>query len=260
MTAKSHFRDRVLRGEFVGGTWIVLGSSLAAEIVGRAGFDWVLIDMEHGMGGYDALLGQLQAVGSTDSAAFVRVDRNDPAEIRRTLDLGPDGIMIPQVSTEDDAKRAVEAMNYPPEGVRGVSPYIRPSNFGLTFDDYRATLSETLVCVVQIETPEAVQNAGAIAAVDGVDVLFVGPYDLSVGLGIVGQFDHPAFLAAIENVASATRAAGKIAGSLVLDSSQLERSTEKGYSFIGSGSDGGLLAASMTELAGSFDRFRVHKP
>ena len=117
-------RQQALDGEILVGTWLVLGSSLTAEIAGNSGFDWVVLDMEHGMGGSDSLLSQLQALAATPAAPIVRVASGDPVLIKRALDLGPAGIMAPMVSTAEDAERVVRAMRYPPQGVRGVTPIL----------------------------------------------------------------------------------------------------------------------------------------
>jgi 4-hydroxy-2-oxoheptanedioate aldolase len=253
-------RQRVLRGEMVCGTWVVLGSSLAAEIAGNAGFDWVLLDMEHGMGGHDSLLFQLQALEGTPAAPLVRVANNDPVLIKRALDLGPSGIMVPQVHTAAEAERAVRAMRYPPQGIRGVSPYTRPGGFGRTFPEYYASANDLLLGVVQIESEEAVRNADAIAAVDGVDVLFIGPLDLSTGMGIMKQFHDPRFLDAVRRVVDAARTRSKAAGIILVDHESVEETVAQGFTFVGRASDGGALAAKLAELVSPFLRFREHAP
>ncbi|MCA9442256.1 MAG: 2-dehydro-3-deoxyglucarate aldolase, partial [Candidatus Omnitrophica bacterium] len=129
-------RERVLQGELFSGTFLNLGSSLTAEIAGQAGFDYVLIDLEHGSGDHDSLLAQLQVVDSTPAAAIVRVAWNDPVRIKRVLDLGPSGIMVPMVNAAEEAQRAVSAMKYPPVGIRGVAASNRACRFGPGFDDY----------------------------------------------------------------------------------------------------------------------------
>lgn len=249
-------RGQVQRGELVAGTWIVLGSSLAAEITGNAGWDWVLLDMEHGMGANDSLLFQLQALESTPAAPIVRVAANDPVLIKRALDLGPSGVMIPQVNTAEEAERAVRAMRYPPLGIRGVSPYTRPSHFGQRFFEYYAEANEKLLGIVQIETAQAVDNAEAIAAVDGIDVLFIGPLDLSIGLGVMRQFDHPDYVNAVRKVVKACRKSHIAAGILILDVESVEQIVSLGFTFVGRASDGSALAATMKSLVEPFDSFK----
>jgi len=245
-------RQRVLDRELMAGTFINLGSSLTVEMAGQSGFDWVLIDVEHGSGDYDSLVHQLQAVASTPASPIVRIEWNDPPRFKRVLDLGAAGIMVPYVSSVEEAEKAVAAMRYPPRGMRGVAKLNRASGFGQDFDDYFAHSYEQLTTVVQIETAEAIDCIEEIAAVDGVDVLFIGPLDLSVNLGIPQQLDHPRFLEARSRVAEAARQAGKAAGILLLSADQLSSTVEAGFTFVALGSDGGLVATGMRQLAEAF--------
>jgi 2-keto-3-deoxy-L-rhamnonate aldolase RhmA len=245
-------RERVLSGELMGGTFLNLGSSLTAEIAGQAGFDWLLIDLEHGAGDRHELLFQLQAIESTPAAPIVRIAWNDPVRCKRILDLGPSGIMVPYVQSAEEARRAVAAMRYPPAGVRGVASMHRASGFGSSLDEYLRSADSQLLTVVQIETLAAVDHADEIAAVEGVDVLFVGPMDLSISLGIARQWDHPAFSAAVNRVVSACRKAGKVAGTLVLGEEQIERSVAIGFSFLALSSDGALVVKGMRQAAAAF--------
>ncbi len=240
-----YLHGRVEKGERLFGTWCNLGSSITAEIAGLAGFDWVLIDMEHGSGDYGNLVHQIQAVAATPAAPIVRIAWNDPVAFKRVLDLGASGIMVPYVQTADEARSAVRAMRYPPNGVRGVASLNRATRFGVGFAEYAARADTELLTIVQIETPAAVENAAQIAAVEGVDVLFVGPLDLSTGLGVQGRYDEPAYLDAIDRVVEAARDAGKASGILLLSADAVEPMAARGLRFIALGSDGGLVAAGM---------------
>ena len=242
-------RGRVLAGEFMTGTFLNLGSSLTAEMAGQAGFDWVLIDLEHGAGDRQELLLQLQALESTPAAPIVRIAWNDAVLFKRVLDLGVSGIMVPYVQSPEEAQRAVAAMRYPPAGVRGVASMNRACGFGAGFDEYFKSANSKLLTLVQIETAAAVDHAEEIAAVDGVDVLFVGPMDLSVSMGISCQWDHPALRAAFATVVSACRNAGKAAGVLLMKK-DFDRAVIEGFSFVGLGSDGAVIATGMKEIAG----------
>ncbi len=162
-------RQRIQSGEVMAGTWLVLGSSLSAEIAGKAGFDWVLIDMEHGMGDLENLLFQLQAIDATPAQAIVRVAWNEPRLVKRVLDWGSSGIMIPYVSTAAEAQQAARSLRYPPQGVRGLTPLSRPADFGVGLGEYYQEANDQLLTVVQIETPNGVKNADEIAAVDGTE-------------------------------------------------------------------------------------------
>jgi 2-keto-3-deoxy-L-rhamnonate aldolase RhmA len=249
-------RERVLGGELMGGTFLNLGSSLTAEMAGQAGFDWVLIDLEHGAGDRQELLCQLQAIESTPAAPVVRIAWNDPVLFKRVLDLGPSGIMVPYIQTPEDARKAVAAMRYPPAGVRGVAKMNRACSFGAGFDEYFSSADSKLLTIVQIETPVAIDHADAIAATDGVDVLFVGPMDLSVNMGIACQWKHPALHAAFAKVVSACRRAGKVAGLLLMDE-DVAGAANEGFTFLALGSDGTMVAAGMKEIAGAFRQRRM---
>ena len=244
-----YLRDRALGGEFLAGTWCNLGSSLTAEIAGLAGFDWVLLDLEHGAGDHSELLPQLQAVSATPAAPIVRVAWNDLVRFKRVLDLGASGVMVPFVNTADEARRAVEAMRYPPEGVRGMARFTRAAGFGWEFDEYARRANAGLLTVVQIETGQAVANAAAIAAVDGADVLFVGPTDLSTNLGVPLSWDEAEFRGALRQVVTACRNAGKAAGILLSSASQIDQAAADGFRFVALGSDGSMVAAGMKAAA-----------
>ena len=249
MNTASGFRARVLAREWLAGSFINLGSSLTAEMAGRAGFDWLLLDQEHGAGGEETLLHQIQAVASTPAVAIVRLAANEPPRFKRVLDLGAGGVMVPYVNNPTNAQAAVSALRYPPRGIRGVAKFNRAAGFGRDFEDYYAHAHERLVTMAQIETPEAVANAAAIAAVDGVDVLFVGPLDLSTNLGVPSDFEHPKFVAARRNVAEAARHAGKAAGILLTAAAQIAGVRAEGYTVVALGSDGGIVGAGLWQNA-----------
>lgn len=250
-------RQKVLSGEWMGGTFLNLGSSFTAEIAGKAGFDWILIDIEHGMGDRQEALYQLQALEGTPPAPVVRIAWNDPVRFKRVLDLGPSGVMIPYISSVEEAHRAVSGMRYPPAGIRGVASMTRASNFGTGFHEYFATANAELLTVVQIETKEAVEHADEIAAVDGADVLFVGPTDLSVSLGVVRQFNHPLVQTAFVRVVDACRRSRKAAGILVSNEEELAQVRALGFTFVAIGSDGAVVVRGMKELAAALSRVRA---
>jgi 4-hydroxy-2-oxoheptanedioate aldolase len=248
-----YLKHRVRAGEILLGTFVNLGSPLTAEIIGSAGYDWALIDLEHGAGDEGAVLPQIQALESTPAVALVRVESDNRPRFHRVLDFGAGGVMVPRVDCVEQAEKVVACMHYPPRGIRGVAQMNRACDFGKSFAEYTKTAEEQLLCIVQIESPAAVQNAAAIASVKGVDVLFVGPVDLSFSMGIGGQFEAPQFIDALQTVAVAVRNAGKAAGILLKSPQDAPRLVEIGYRFLGCGSDGGLLRA----VAGSqFDALR----
>lgn len=249
-------RQRVLSGEFLAGGWCNLGSTITVEMVGRAGFDWVLIDLEHGSADYETLVHQLQALESTPAAPIVRIAWNEPPRFKRVLDAGASGVMVPYVSTGEEAKRAAASMRYPPQGIRGVARLNRGSRFGQTFDEYFANANDNLTTIAQIETKEAVANIEDIAAVDGIDVLFIGPLDLSVNLGVPQQFDDPRFDEALDRVVAACRKCGKSAGILLSAAEQVEKRATQGFTFIALGSDGGLVAAGARKNAAILGEYK----
>jgi 2-keto-3-deoxy-L-rhamnonate aldolase RhmA len=243
------FRARVLMGEWLAGTFVNLGSSITAEIAGRAGFDWVLLDHEHGPGGEETLLHQLQAVSATPAFPVVRVAANETARFKRVLDLGAGGVMVPHVNTAAEAAAAVAASRYPPRGVRGVAKLNRSAAFGADFADVFAHAHERLVLMPQIEAPEALAEIDAIAGVDGVDVLFVGPLDFTAHLGVPGAFDDPRFSAARREVVAAARRAGKAAGILLFTAAQIPIARAEGFTVVTLGSDGGSVESGLRASA-----------
>jgi len=160
------------------------------------------------------------------------------------------------VCTPDEARSAVASMRYPPAGVRGVAPSVRASGYGQNFAEYFETVNEGLLTVVQIETREAVKNAAEIAAVDGVDVLFVGPMDLSVSMGIPGQFDNADFRSTLTQVVSAAKKKGKVAGILAQNTQQVASYVDDGFTFVACGADGAHVARGFKEILQSFDALR----
>jgi 4-hydroxy-2-oxoheptanedioate aldolase len=249
MKITAQFRARVLAREWLAGTWLNLGSPITAEMAGLIGFDWVLLDHEHGPGSDSTILAQLQAVAATPAAGLVRIAANDPARFKRVLDAGAHGVMVPYVGTAAEAQAGVTAMRFPPRGVRGVAKLTRATAFGAEFDDYFAHAHERLVMLPQIETAEAVNNIADIAAIDGVDVLFVGPMDLSTNLGFPGNYEHPLCVDAFKRVSAAARNAGKAAGILLLNPAHLPMCRDLGYTFVALGSDGGSASAGMRAAA-----------
>jgi 2-keto-3-deoxy-L-rhamnonate aldolase RhmA len=233
-------RDRVQRGDTLLGCFLSLGSPLTAEICGLAGFDWTLIDLEHGAGDESDVLPQVQALAAGGTFAIVRVESTARQRVHRVLDFGAHGIMFPRIESAAEAKAAVAAMRYPPAGVRGVAFSNRAGGYGSNFRPYMAG-SLSLITIVQIESPAAVENLDAIAAVHGVDVLFVGPSDLSHSMGMLGNFEHPDFVAAIQRTSAAASSHGKQCGILLPTPKDFKKYYDLGYRFIASGSDAVLL-------------------
>jgi 4-hydroxy-2-oxoheptanedioate aldolase len=191
------------------------------------------------------MLHQLQAASSTPAFPVVRIALNEVPRFKRALDMGAMGVMVPYVSTAAETRLAVSAMRYPPHGIRGVAKFNRGAGFGGDFEEYYLHAHERLLTVIQIETPEAIKNIDEIAAVDGADVLFVGPSDLSYNMGIRDQLESPQFTETLKKVAEAAKKHGKAAGILVHNNALVPKVRDMGYSFMALGSDGGAVRAGL---------------
>ena len=249
-------RDRVLRRELMFGVGAQLGSSLTVEMIGAAGFDWTWIDCEHGAGDYSELITQIQVAALGNAPPVVRIAWNEAPRFKRVLDLGASGIMVPYINNKTEARLAAQSMRYQPEGIRGVAQSPRSGGFGQNFEAYYAKANDNLLTVVQIETREAVANAAEIAAVPGVDVLFVGPFDLTVNMEIIKSFDHPEFVTALETVSDACKQHGKVAGILTPRSEYLTPWIEMGYTFFVVGSDSGCVTNGLNQIYGACKKFK----
>jgi len=222
------------------GTWLLSGSTLLAEAAGYAGFDFGIIDMEHGPLDMAEAVQLLQAVASTRMVPMLRVPWNDTVAIKRVLDAGATTLVVPFVQSAAQAAAAVAATRYPPQGVRGMVGMSRASRFG-TQADYLVSANRGIALVVQIETEAAVAELPAIAAVDGVDAIFVGPADLSASMDLTGQLRHPRVIEAMVEIARRCRAIGKPVGSVGSDLEVLAQYRAAGYDFLAIDSDLGLF-------------------
>ena len=236
-------RARVLAGETLFGLFLDLGSPFSAEICARAGYDWLVVDLEHGAGTEAGLVGLLQSVEVGGSTAVVRPQSGERLRIGRALDLGAAGIVIPRLESAAEAREAVSFLRYPPAGVRGVALRTRGAGLGSVAHGEVHQINERILGIVQIESVGALREANQIAAIDGVDVLFVGPADLTHSLGVPGRFDDETYLTALKAVVDACTAHGKAAGILVYDLGVLPGLLELGYRFVGIGADGALIAS-----------------
>lgn len=244
-------KQRLQKGEILIGTFLSLGNPVTTEIVGNAGFDWVVIDLEHGVGAEGDVVHQLMALKNSNVSAIIRVEGYQRQRVHRVLDLGADGIMFPRIETAVEAELSVKAMQYPPEGIRGVAKMIRATRYGDDFDGYRETAGDELLGVIQIETLASLQHLDAIAHTPGVDVLFIGPSDLSMALGIFGQTDHPLFVKTIGQIIKAAKDAQKQVGILLSDPADVKKYSEMGIHFIACGTDAGFLSKGAQQTAGT---------
>ncbi len=233
----AELRRRIHAGETLFGVWASLGSPGSAELLARAGLDWVVVDLEHGYTTEAELLAHLTAIEAGGSVALVRPQSGERLRIGRALDLGAAGIVVPRLDTVDEVREAVTFLRYPPAGARGVALLTRGARLGTVNHAGVAALNEDIVGIVQIESPSALEAADEIAAIDGVDVLFVGPADLSHSLGVAGQFADPAYQNGLRRVVAACRAHGKAAGILLYDPASFGPHLELGFTFVGIGAD-----------------------
>jgi 2-keto-3-deoxy-L-rhamnonate aldolase RhmA len=248
MYRSNNSKAKILKGESAYGMIHALASPRVAEMTGLAGYDFIVLDGEHGPGGTAELVACLQAVASTPITPVMRVAPNDFSQVRRALDLGVEGVMVGDVATGEEASEIVSACFYPPRGTRGFSAgTVRATDYGMSIDNYLADGGENLLICLMIESAEGIENVGAIAAVDGVDVIQIGPFDLTFDLGIPGQFDHPRFAEALEKIERGVKDAGKILGGVPLPGLPLETLHERGYRFITMGADVPLLAGALKE-------------
>ena len=247
MVAPNSLKAALRRGDRQIGLWLNLGSHTATEIAARAGFDWLLIDMEHSVSDEADVLGHLRAAMGGTAEPMVRIPWNDAVLIKRVLDIGVRSILVPYVENAEEAQRAVAATRYPPAGVRGYSGMSRANDYARN-KAYATTAADEIFLAVQVESPEAVRNVGAIAAVEGIDGVFVGPNDLAANMGLVGQPNAPSVRDATASVLAPIRAAGKSAGMLDFTLEGARGWFELGFGFIGIGSDTSLLANSLNAL------------
>ncbi|WUS95223.1 HpcH/HpaI aldolase/citrate lyase family protein [Streptomyces sp. NBC_00708] len=234
------------------GMWVCSGSPLVAEICAGSGLDWLLIDMEHSPNHLTSVLAQLQAVSAHPVSPVVRAPGLLPVMIKQILDLGAQNILVPMIDTAEQAEAAVRAVRYPPRGDRGIgSALARSARWGRV-DDYLADADEHVSLFVQIESATGVRNAAGIAAVDGVDGVFVGPSDLAASMGLIGGQTHPDVVAAALRVFETVRRAGKPVGINAFDPAQASAYLEAGAAFVLVGADVALLARGSEALSERF--------
>lgn len=247
----NQFKAKLRAGKSQIGLWCGLPGSYAAEIVAPAGFDWLLFDTEHSPSDVLTVLPQLQAVAPYQVSPIVRPAVNDPVLIKRFLDIGVQTLLIPYVQNAEEAKAAVAATRYPPEGIRGVSALTRATRFGRVAN-YARNAAQELCVLVQVETREAMAHVEAIASVEGVDGVFIGPADLAASFGYPGQPGHPEVVEAIEKMIGQLKRLGVPAGILTPDETFASRCIELGTLFTAVGIDVALLARGAEQLASRF--------
>lgn len=247
------FKQRLRNGERLIGCWCSLGNPITTEVLGLAGFDWLLLDAEHSPNDVLTLIPQLMALKDSVSAPVVRPPANEPVIIKRLLDAGFHNFLIPFVESAQAARDAVAATRYPPQGIRGVAMLQRNNRYG-TVPDYFKVANDNMTVLVQIESRAGIDAAAQIAAADGVDGVFVGPSDLAAALGHIGNPGHPEVQGAITELFAAISSQGKPIGILTPVEADARRYLEQGATFVAVGNDIGLFRAQTLALA---DRFRT---
>ena len=234
------------------GTWLMSASSHAAEALGCLGFDFLVVDTEHVPIDARDLVALLQAIAGTPAQAVVRLAWNDPVLVKRAMDAGAQTLMFPFVQTPEEARRAVAATRYPPQGTRGFAAMHRGSRYG-TVADFAQRANDEACVLVQIETPDALQRLPDIASVDGIDAIFVGPGDLAAACGHIGDIAHPDVQRHLQSAAVMCRDAGKPCGIVGADPDMVKRFVDYGYSYVAVGSDMGMMMRQAREF---LDRLR----
>jgi len=236
----AEFRRRILAGELFVGSFVSLGSPLATELVSRT-LDFVVLDLEHGMLDEATVLSHLHAANASGKPAIIRPQEATRLRLGRALDFGADGVLIPRVDTAQEVEHIVSWIAYPPDGVRGLALLTRGARLGEVPHAQIGTLNMDPLLMIQVETARAVENVNALAAHSRVDVLFVGPTDLSHSLGVPGRFDEPVFREAVEGVLNAAKGANKAAGIFLRDVGQLDEAIDQGFRFVVIGSDASFV-------------------
>ncbi len=239
---KNLVKQQLREGKVVVGYWLTLPSPSVAEILSALPLDWLLVDLEHSPVGWETLEDMLRAMRGSAVTPLVRVPSGEPAVLKRALDRGPWGVVVPLVSSGEEARQVVAACRYPPQGIRGVAGS-RASGYGATLPEYFATWNEEVLVACQVETVQAVERVEEIAAVDGVDVLFVGPNDLSANLQRWRDLEWEGFRQAVDRVLAAARRHGKAAGVMCTGPEDALARVDQGFRFIALGSDARLLAS-----------------
>lgn len=248
---RNTFKQALAAGKPQIGLWSTLSSNYSVEVLAGAGFDWILLDTEHSPSDLENLLTQLQAAAPYPSHPVVRVPWNDMVTIKRVLDIGAQSLLIPYVSTAEEAVAAVAYTRYPPKGVRGVAGTTRATRFGRV-KDYAKRAHEEICVLVQVETRKALDNIEAIAAVDGVDGVFIGPADLHASLGYMGEIANPKVMPLIDEAIRRIRKCGKAPGILTANEELAKRQLASGALFVAVGNDIGILARGAEALAAKF--------
>lgn len=230
---KKSVKRQLAEGELTLGSWITLGHPAIAEIMAASGFEFVVVDLEHSVIGIAEAANLIRVIDLAGASPLVRTTSNDPDQIKRVMDAGAHGVIVPMIKSAEEARRAVDAVYYPPRGTRGVG-LARAQGYGTTFPEYCRWLEQEAVVIVQIEHIDAVRDLDEILSVDGVDGYIIGPYDLSASMGLAGQLDHPSVVAALRRVGEVAALRRKSGGVHLVepDPAKLSALIDQGFTFI----------------------------
>lgn len=242
MTSGTFANEFESEGPIVG-SWVSIGHPSVAEVTAKLGFDLIVIDLEHTPTTLETLQGMIHAIEAADTGAqpVIRLPWNDQVIIKRVLDLGPAGIIVPMVETKAEAESALRATQYPPDGGRGIAGS-RATGYGLNFEEYVSNANDSVITIVQIETERGMANTAEIAAVDGIDGLFVGPADLSGSMGLFGEWGSEDFAAALRDIVEASHDQNTPVGTLALQDDDIAERVEQGFDFMVVGKDTKYIA------------------
>ncbi len=226
-------KNKLKKGEITFGSWITIGNPVVAEIMANSGFEWLTVDMEHSSITLEVAQDLIRTIELSNCIPLVRISENNPIIIKRVMDAGAHGVIVPMVNTREEAERAVKSVRYPPKGFRGVG-LARAQKYGFDFEGYKKWLEKESIVIVQIEHVDAVKNLKEILSVDGVDGFIVGPYDISGSLGMPGEFNNPKFKKIIKEVMDVVKNSKKPGGFHVIppDDKEVQKFIDMGYKFI----------------------------
>jgi len=247
---ETSLKQKLKKQELTIGSWLSFGFTPTCEIMTRVGFDWLVIDMEHTAIDFSDCLELIQIIENSGTVPLVRVGKNDQLHIKRAMDAGAHGVIVPMINTVDDAQKAIDALYYPPKGKRGVG-LGRAQNYGMGFEQYKKWADEESILIVQIEHRDAVNNLESILSLEGIDGFIIGPYDLSGSLGVPGNLHHSSVVEALKEVQRIMNKHIKAGGYHIVHSNHQELldKIEQGYSFIAYGDDMVFFAEKINEEA-----------
>ncbi|MCK4359522.1 MAG: 2,4-dihydroxyhept-2-ene-1,7-dioic acid aldolase, partial [Candidatus Cloacimonetes bacterium] len=243
-------KKKLLSNSLTIGSWLSFGYTPVTEIMAQAGFEWLVIDMEHTSIDDFAAMQMIQIISLSKCVPLVRVGKNDELIIKRVMDSGAQGVIVPMINSKDDAERAVNAVKYPPTGNRGVG-LSRAQKYGVGFEEYKKWIEKNSIVIVQIEHIKGVENLPEIMSIEGVNGFIIGPYDLSASMGIPGKFEDIEFINTLHSVEKFINKSNKPGGFHVVhsDVKLLQEKIDKGYRFIAYGDDMVFFAEKMKEEA-----------